>query len=716
MKKISLVLVLFFLSLTTLFSQSNELNPRYGLYGHLGMNLHSADFKKIPECPNCSPGFESGFGIGPSFGLLFEYPIMNKTLLSLRAGYNNFSSKLSRTEPVGIILDGKEADGEFEHTLDATLSQISFEPMLSYNISGDLFLSGGFLLGFGASGSYDQKEEVSKPANTGTFMKDGVDTESRTRNEHQGDFEYLNSFNYGLMIGASYELPLNADRTLIFAPEIYFNFALSDVLDANNAGEDYGSWKANALRGGVAIKYSPSTKEIEEIFEQEYKIDTVKVPTPKIAEAKFKEGTPKFDESKVKQDNKIIITELVTRVDTIFTPIEYNITAKINAVGVDKDNNEVQNPTFVIEEFTSRNLQPLLNYVFFDENSSELAARYIKLDSDDAGDFNENELYHNGTLSNYYNILNIIGSRLRANHDANIEIVGCNSGVGQEKNNKKLSENRAVVVKEYLVRVWAIDDNRIKIKVMNLPKKASTPLDEAEKAAENRRVELYSNNSKPLYLNDTIRTANPPIVRFYPEVESDLDIKKWTINVYQNNHLLKSFENTKEVTQVNWMLEEDQQAIPKLEVPVYYEITAIDVNDNEAKSDQKSFTVQQQTISKKRSQQIGDKTIDKYSLILFDFDKATIDGNNKQIVGLINKNLAENSVIKVYGYTDKTGNDDHNLKLSERRALKATKSLQFDAIDVKGLGETVILYDNELPEGRFYCRTVEIIVETPIEK
>jgi arginase family enzyme len=35
---------------------------------------------------------------------------------------------------------------------------------------------------------------------------------------------------------------------------------------------------------------------------------------------------------------------------------------------------------------------------------------------------------------------------------------------------------------------------------------------------------------------------------------------------------------------------------------------------------------------------------------------------------------------------------------------------------VKGLGESVLLYDNSQPEGRFYCRTVEIVVETPIEK
>jgi hypothetical protein len=31
------------------------------------------------------------------------------------------------------------------------------------------------------------------------------------------------------------------------------------------------------------------------------------------------------------------------------------------------------------------------------------------------------------------------------------------------------------------------------------------------------------------------------------------------------------------------------------------------------------------------------------------------------------------------------------------------------------VGETMPLYDNELPEGRFYSRTVNVIVETPVK-
>jgi hypothetical protein len=37
------------------------------------------------------------------------------------------------------------------------------------------------------------------------------------------------------------------------------------------------------------------------------------------------------------------------------------------------------------------------------------------------------------------------------------------------------------------------------------------------------------------------------------------------------------------------------------------------------------------------------------------------------------------------------------------------------AKEVIGMGEKRLLYDNSNPEGRYYSRTVTVIVETPVE-
>ncbi|MFW5702255.1 MAG: OmpA family protein, partial [Bacteroidota bacterium] len=68
----------------------------------------------------------------------------------------------------------------------------------------------------------------------------------------------------------------------------------------------------------------------------------------------------------------------------------------------------------------------------------------------------------------------------------------------------------------------------------------------------------------------------------------------------------------------------------------------------------------------------------------------------------------------IYGYTDRIGEEDVNKRISERRAQAVARRLRIPDAKVEGLGESDLLFDNELPEGRFYCRTVRIIIETSV--
>ena len=48
------------------------------------------------------------------------------------------------------------------------------------------------------------------------------------------------------------------------------------------------------------------------------------------------------------------------------------------------------------------------------------------------------------------------------------------------------------------------------------------------------------------------------------------------------------------------------------------------------------------------------------------------------------------------------------------RADAAAQALGIPVKEAVGRGEKELLYDNDLPEGRYYCRTVTVIVETPV--
>ncbi|MBL0321799.1 MAG: OmpA family protein [Ignavibacteria bacterium] len=81
--------------------------------------------------------------------------------------------------------------------------------------------------------------------------------------------------------------------------------------------------------------------------------------------------------------------------------------------------------------------------------------------------------------------------------------------------------------------------------------------------------------------------------------------------------------------------------------------------------------------------------------------------------------VKKSSVISIDGHTDVVGLDTRNKKLSEDRARTAENFIKkrtsdFKELTTRGTGEEEPLYSNELPEGRFFNRTVQVKIETPL--
>jgi len=71
--------------------------------------------------------------------------------------------------------------------------------------------------------------------------------------------------------------------------------------------------------------------------------------------------------------------------------------------------------------------------------------------------------------------------------------------------------------------------------------------------------------------------------------------------------------------------------------------------------------------------------------------------------------------IKIYGYTDSTGSEDFNLKLSEKRAASVkdylvSKGLKSSRFETKGMGIADPIADNSTVEGRSKNRRVEFAI------
>ncbi|MCM2265220.1 MAG: OmpA family protein [Desulfuromonadales bacterium] len=124
--------------------------------------------------------------------------------------------------------------------------------------------------------------------------------------------------------------------------------------------------------------------------------------------------------------------------------------------------------------------------------------------------------------------------------------------------------------------------------------------------------------------------------------------------------------------------------------------------------------------SQRLAQKQGLQVQEKYALILFDFDKDTIDARNQAIVDTIATRIRElpQATVEIVGHTDNIGKEAYNLKLSERRARAVHKLLAAacgeacgDRIRFSGVGPSNPLYDNLSPEARAFNRTVTITLD-----
>jgi outer membrane protein OmpA-like peptidoglycan-associated protein len=338
----------------------------------------------------------------------------------------------------------------------------------------------------------------------------------------------------------------------------------------------------------------------------------------------------------------------------------------------------------------------------------------LNLDLDGAYQFNYSNLPWE-TLGIYDNLLNIIKYRLDKNPNAKIKLTGTNNNTS-EQNNLALSKSRAEAVREYLVNSLKINSNRIDISHQNLPDKPSNPTI-ADGIQENQRVEISSKNFEilaPVELSQIERKANPPIVQLLPSLNSDLPINDWKIEIFQNGKIIREYQGTDLPGKKQWIVGEEP--IPQFESPIQIKYYGRDSIGNKFSID-KELKIAQKTIKKKREEIQNDTIFQRYSLIVFDFDKSELTSNHRLILDQIRNKIKTNSIVSIYGYSDRTGTNEYNKELSNKRIDEIVRYLKpaSSAINRYPIGSDEFLFDNNTPQGRSYSRTVKIIISTPIK-
>lgn len=642
-----------------------DYKERYGIFYNFNLNSQHTDFKELPNVPSCCPRFLTGSGNGFLFGGFLEKYFKHNFYYGVQTGFQQFVSNFSALEDETFIIDGKQYPGKIEHLIDLTFYRLFLYPNLIYSPQKHLFVKVGADISLFIAANYKQIEKIKDPPDKVTF-DDGL----RYRNKNDGDLKNYSSFNIGPKISVGYELILNRNRSLRLAPEISYSLWVIPLIKDK-------SWLTHNLDLGFAFKYIQPPPPPP---------PPLPPKAPPLLEPNLPEPPPK-------------------------------LTAQISVVEIDTNNREKQNFTIKIEDFTSLNLRPLLNFVFFEHNSSEIPDRYIKLKPEETSNFSLRNLVNADALETYYNVLNIIGHRLSKNPDLTISLVGTNSNKGEEKDNKQLSLARAEKVRDYFVNVWKIDPRRITITARNLPKEA-TLSDEEGADDENRRVEIISSSpvlSEPVITGDTIRVVSNTKLRFYPKSLSPIGISEWSLTIKQNNQVIKEFSGVGNLPEfVDWEINNEDKTFIKIYNNLTYSLKVKDLVNQTFETRQQIIPVDQITVDRKRLEKREDKEFEYYRLILFDYASSDLKDEHKKVIDFIKSRIKPNSIVKIKGYTDRIGKETVNKRISTQRANAVARLLGLKNIFVEGVGESELIYDNNYPEGRFYCRTVTINIETPI--
>jgi len=387
----------------------------------------------------------------------------------------------------------------------------------------------------------------------------------------------------------------------------------------------------------------------------------------------------------------------------------------------------VQAPSSVPGQHIVIETLPLCNYVFFDSGSTAIPARYTILTPSTANGFAEAQLQdcqkNPGTRSSrqltmYYNLLNIVGDRMRKYPTVTIKLVGASGGRGKE-----IGEANAMAVKNYLVSIFGIDGSRIAIEGRNEPvtpsEAANDTRDFALTRAEDNRVSITS-TSPDLMMevkNNSALCIRP--IEVTAMDGSSINDAEVTVNATGAGEVLTTWSvdvsNAQGTTEHFGPFTGDQQTISG---------AAILQNDKSGnyKIVMTGQTKAGNTMTKETTfaliREVQPVLPEQRLSILFQFDKSvTVATFDNFLTNTVAPLIPSNSKVVISGYTDVVGAEDYNLTLSTERAQAAQAILQ-NAVaktnvtgvvyKTNGYGEVGTYFPNTLPEERFYNRTVVI--------
>ncbi len=632
--------LLLFLFLITVSSAQNETQEEreegFALTARGGalLNTHSGNFSSFEGAADCAT-FYSGKGNGLIGSLGYELPLSSMVHLALNLGISQRSADLEND----VIFTSREQSTlqttmvTLRNTLTTSLSYMELgtdirPTIFERLIGGPLRLFAGARLYIPLTNTFRQSERIVSPANA-VFKTDN----RQQREILSGEMTTNPKIGFGFSGGV--ENILMVSKRVGLTQQIGYDYNVSPV--TNDA-----LWNIASLHFQLGLRIS-FDKEMEKPVQV---IEEVALPEAPLV-VKKSEATP-------------------------------NLGIQIRSVRAK-----------VVSGNEVLSLPPLVNSIFFDQNSSQMPERYSRETT-----LGDDELTMSALQYQSY-IIPTIASTVKANPNVKLKIIGATSG--DDEGGLQLAEARAQAVKKALGDA-GVPESIMRTEAKVLPENPSNQ-QYATGREENRRVDLILENVQlKAYVSR----------RQYAEIKGEVVLGINSANMKPGTKLRLNGVCLSPETVVlpadsakmslNCRFDKNQNSFP-------LEIKAASAFANaSAAADVSLSEMPTETI---------ELNLDNFKAVLrFAYDSRTLSSENKELLRQMTHLIPAGSTVTILGGTDATGGEEYNRKLSQDRAESTEKFIRSIATDKFTIKTAVSTekFAEDTPEGRFLNRNLQIKV------
>ncbi|TAE31386.1 MAG: hypothetical protein EAZ92_02865 [Candidatus Kapaibacterium sp.] len=684
----------------------------------------------LPMALPILPYRQRGVSLGFRLGGLWETPlgIGNDWRFQGRLELSRFSANMASKEQLYSRVGSNTVRTiGITHNLEAEVWSASLSALVVYRPLRFLSLMAGFDL-HSALFTTITTFELLDAASTDfvRFERGDTDTtrDTRTRRPSVG-------IQPGFSIGASYEIPLNFEGTMLLAPEVFYSFLSSPLREST----------AQGLRASLALRFAPgrttplTPEEIQERIEREQRRQEAILAAERkrqeeelaaemkrqaeALEAERARTKLALETAKMRQDSIVQTQKRVQ--DSVYalqqaelqTMKKGIITAKITSVnGVENNGNVIPNPKLLVEEFLSTTTRFVWNRLVFEENSASISSRYRRIASANRGTFKPtNGMGEENGEALYAQILNITGWYLTENPSEKLTVLA--SAASSENEPDKLADIRAQAIVDYLELIWKIPRKRMKIERENAP--APFERSVALRVEKQERLQWVSVENKR-------RTVTPEAVDIGLEVFAGSGLKQWNMEIIQfDNREVVPLHSTTGTTNLpsayRWNIGTNQESMPRSGGELTVEFEAFDSENHQSDKQLQLIPVEYRSVESKQqidssTGKIKDKRLDRYSFIV------TVANNGEVIIDpLIQAKMAElRTLVAEEGTLVLTGYDVRNEGIAQliakgvARLLDGVKNLRVQSQTKLRRTATGAVSAEDSLFGRF--ATIEVLLPT----